>query len=109
MTRFDQMTSALTGARLADPADADDLIRTFATSIKVLTGQDQLILDDITTATGELERVKEAIQTEAPTDPLRLLRDALPTFILHSTTSDHIPNESMLQISFLGDHFKTGQ
>ena len=90
---IDQITGALTEAKLTDLSDVDEIIRTFGTAIKALPGQDQLILDDITATTAELETLKASIQVEPHTDPTRVLQDALPTFILHSTKSDEIPND----------------
>lgn len=86
-------TTTLTETRLSNPEDADDLIKTFTTSIKVLTGQDQPIIDDITAAIAALEKVKESIHADGPVDPVRVLQESLPVLVLHSTTSDHIPNE----------------
>lgn len=90
---LNQIIASLTEAKLTDPADANDLIRTFTTSIKGLSGQDQAILDDISQATNDLERVKETIQAEDTADPTRILQDTLPHFVLHSATCDRIPNE----------------
>jgi AAA ATPase-like protein len=90
---IDQITGALSEAKLTDPADADDLIRTFSTAIKSLTGQDQLILDDIATATTQLDSLKATIQAEPRTDQTTVVQDALPSFVLHSTKSDSIPND----------------
>jgi predicted ATP-dependent endonuclease of OLD family len=91
--KIDQLTSGLLDANLADAGEVDNLIKTFTTSIKVLTGPDQPILDDITAATTELEGPREAIKIQYQADQSRPLRQSLPHFILHSTKADHIPNE----------------
>ncbi len=88
-----QMTSALLEANLTDPTEAENSIKTFTTSMKSLTAQDQPILDDITAATKELDAAREAIQAAHQHDPARVLKQSLPNFILHSTKSDQIPNE----------------
>jgi predicted ATP-dependent endonuclease of OLD family len=91
--KVQQITSALQEASLTDGTEAENSIKTFTTSIKSLTAQDQPITDDITAAIKELDTVREAIQLAHQHDPARVLKQSLPSFILHSTKSDHIPNE----------------
>jgi predicted ATP-dependent endonuclease of OLD family len=91
--KLDQIASSLLDANLTDVGEADNIIKTFTTSIKVLTGPDQPILDDIAAATTEIEGVRDSLKAEYQSDQSRVLRQALPHCILHSTKSDHIPNE----------------
>jgi AAA ATPase domain len=91
--KVQQITSALLEASLTDPVEADNSLKTFTTSIKSLTAQDQPILDDITAAIKELDTAREAIQAAHQHDPTRVLKQSLPSFIFHSTKSDQIPNE----------------
>lgn len=91
--RIDQLTSSLVDARNSDLQDADNLIKTFTTSVKTLPGADSAIIDDMTAASQELDAVKDAIHVATKADHAKLLQEALPSFILHSTKSDHIPNE----------------
>ena len=91
--KIDQITSALRDATFSDAAEIDNVVRTFTTSVKALTGQDQPILDDIAVTSSELEKAREAIRAEIQADPSRPLKQSLPRFILHSTKADHIPNQ----------------
>lgn len=91
--KIEQIMSALTSSDLGNASQVDNLIKTFTTSLKALTGQDQPIIDDITSATGELEAATASIQSAYQQDATRSLRQSLPTFVLHSTKADHIPNE----------------
>jgi len=91
--KVQQITSALLEASLTDPTEADNSLKTFTTSIKSLTAQDQPILDDISAAIKELDAAREAIQAAHQHDPTRVLTQSLPSFIFHSTKSDQIPNE----------------
>ncbi|HWZ33652.1 MAG TPA: AAA family ATPase [Bryobacteraceae bacterium] len=91
--RIDQLMSVLTEARAQDLQDPDNLVKTFTTSIKTLPGTDAAITEDVAAANQDLEIVKEMVHSATKTDHGKLLQDALPSFILHSTKSDHIPNE----------------
>jgi hypothetical protein len=91
--KVNQITSALLDASLGDPIEADNVIKTFTTSMKGLTAQDQAILDDVASSVKELEAVRESIQLAYQHDPARALKQTLPTFILHSTKADQIPNQ----------------
>jgi predicted ATP-dependent endonuclease of OLD family len=91
--KIEQMVSAITSADFRDPAQITNIIKTFTTSLKTLTATDQPVLDDITAATTALEAAGASIQAAYQHDNMRLLKQALPTFILHSTKSDQIPNE----------------
>ena len=91
--KIEQLTAGLRDANFSDLAEVDNVIRTFTTSVKTLTGQDQPILDDIAAASSELEKAREAIRAAFQADASRLLKQCLPHFVLHSTKADHIPNE----------------
>ena len=91
--KIEQITSALVGANLGDPIEADNSIKTFAITLKGLTAQDQPILDDITVAINSVEAVRASIRQIHQQDSAVSLKQHLPVFILHSTTEDHIPNE----------------
>ncbi len=91
--KIEQIVSAMTSADLRDTAQIDNIIKTFTTSLKALPGPDQLILDDITAATKEIESAGATIKTIYKQDTANSLKQALPNFILHSTKADHIPNE----------------
>ncbi len=90
--KIDQITSSITSADLRNSAQVDNIVKTFATSLKTLTGSDQPILDDIAVATKELESAAAAIKAAYQQDSASALRQALPTFVFHSTKEDHIPN-----------------
>ena len=91
--KIEQITSALLSSNLGDVAQIDNLIATFATSIKGLTAADQPILDDIAASTTALEAAQATIQGSYQQDRTRILKQSLPYFIMHSTTADRIPNE----------------
>ncbi len=91
--KIDQIISAIANADFRDAAQITNIIRTFTTSLKTLTATDQPVLDDITAATTTLEAAGLTIQAAYQHDNMRVLKQALPTFILHSTKSDQIPNE----------------
>jgi energy-coupling factor transporter ATP-binding protein EcfA2 len=90
---IDQLTSGVLKATIQDPGEVDDIVKTFTTAMKVLTGPDQPILDDITSATAQMEAPREAIRAAHQADPSRLLYQSLPHFVLHSTKADQIPNQ----------------
>lgn len=91
--KIEQIAAAIGGADLRDTAQIPNIIKTFTTSLKTLTGTDQPVLDDITAATTVLETAGASILTAYQQDNTRVLKQALPIFIFHSTTSDQIPNE----------------
>lgn len=91
--KIEQIASAIGDADLRDAAQIPNIIKTFTTSLKTLTATDQPVLDDITAATAVLETAGAAIQAAYQQDNTRVLKQALPTFIFHSTKSDQIPNE----------------
>jgi predicted ATP-dependent endonuclease of OLD family len=91
--KIEQIVSAIATADFRDAGQIDNIIKTFTTSMKALTGPDQPILDDITAATKEIEAGGVATQAAYQQDPAQALKQALPNFILHSTKADQIPNE----------------
>jgi len=91
--KIDQIISAIASAQFRDTAQITNIIKTFSTSLKTLTAIDQPILDDITVATAALETAGASIQTAYQHDNMRVVKQAVPTFVLHSTKSDQIPNE----------------
>jgi predicted ATP-dependent endonuclease of OLD family len=91
--RIEQITAAVLSGDLRNPAQLDDLIKTYKTSLKTLLATDQPVLDDITAATTELDGAVVTIQAAYKQDASQLLKQRIPNFILHSTTADNIPNE----------------
>jgi predicted ATP-dependent endonuclease of OLD family len=91
--KIDQITTGLLDADLNDATQVDNVIKTFSTAIKGLTAQDQPILDDITATINELEFARASIQAVYQSDRAKAFRQLLPSFILHSTKADQIPNE----------------
>jgi len=88
-----QLTSALLTADLQDASTVDNVVKTFTTSIKNLTAQDQPIIDDIALAVKELDLARAEIQARYQQDHSSKIWSLLPTFVLHSATADKIPNE----------------
>lgn len=84
------------------PSQIDDSIKTFATALTGLAGQDAAIQEDITRATKAIEEQKAIILDAFQKDPELALRQALPRFVFHSTKTDHIPNEVNI-IAFVAD------
>ena len=93
LEKIHQITSAVASAEFRNLAQLDNTMKTFTTSLKTLVGSDQPILDDITAATTALEAARTAIGAAYQGDSARVLMQALPNFIFHSTNEDHIPNE----------------
>lgn len=71
----------------------DDSIKTFATALRGLAGQDATIQEDIANATKAIEERKGNILEGFQKDTELALRQALPRFVFHSTKTDQIPNE----------------
>jgi predicted ATP-dependent endonuclease of OLD family len=93
LEKVEQMTSAVSSADFRDPTRIEDIFKTFMTSMKALTASDKPILDDIAAATTGLEATGMLIVAAYQNDPSRNLMQSLPTFILHNTKTDQIPNE----------------
>ena len=91
--KIEPIISAIASADFRDSAQIENIVKTFTTSLKALTGPDQRVLDDITAATKEIEENAAAIKFINQQDLTNTLMNALPNFILHSTKADHIPNE----------------
>lgn len=91
--KIEQLTTGLLEADLDDAGQVDNVIKTFSTSMKGLTAQDQPILEDITATINELDAARASIQASYQGDPAKGFGQALPSFILQSTRADHIPNE----------------
>lgn len=92
--KIDQLTGPLSLINFIDPSSIGDLVKTFTASMKALTAQDQTVLDDIATATAELEAsASEIAAIYQKDDRDRALRQCLPFFIFHSTNTDRIPND----------------
>lgn len=72
----------------------ENLIRTFATGLTSVPGQDAAIQEEFATAIREIEKVQNELrQAFQRDDPQILLERLLPRFIFHSTSTDKIPNE----------------
>jgi hypothetical protein len=70
----------------------ENLIRTLATGLTSVPGQDAPIQEDIATAIREIEKVHAEIKKLGESDPQLTFDKLLPQFILHSTSVDKIPN-----------------
>jgi predicted ATP-dependent endonuclease of OLD family len=106
--KIEQISSGITAADFREPGQIDNIIKTFTTSLKALTGSDQPVLDDIAAATKELEAAGVSIQNAYLLDSALALRQALPSFVLHSTKADHIPNEVNVA-DFIADPDRTSK
>jgi predicted ATPase len=71
----------------------ENLIRTFATGLTSVPGQDAAIQEDIAGTVREIEKVHAEITRLAQSDPQLAFDRLLPQFVLHSTSVDKIPND----------------
>jgi predicted ATPase len=91
--KIGQLISGVLSADLSDATQIENITGTFLASIRGLISADQPILDDITLAATALDTARSEILAAYQTDRTRLLKQSMPTFILHSTSADRIPNE----------------
>lgn len=101
-TQVDQHISRFLSSRFDDGSQVDNLIKTFATALKGLPGQDKPIQQDIAAAMKVLQANQEAIRQLFQSDPVASFRQFLPSFVLHSASLDQIPNEVSIA-QFVGD------
>lgn len=71
----------------------ENLVKTFATGLTSLPGQDAAIQEDIASALKDIQAVNSAIALALQKDPVKIFEQTLPHFVLHSTILDKIPNE----------------
>lgn len=93
LEKAEQFSEAVRKATFKDVSSTEDILKTYITSIKTLSAQDQPIIDDIASAASEFDNIREAIKAEFAKDQSSALKTSFPYFILHSTKSDQIPNE----------------
>jgi predicted ATP-dependent endonuclease of OLD family len=80
-----------------------NLIKTFVTGLKGLPGQDQLIINEISSSAKVIQDIFEKIQSELAKDPFSILhRDCFPKILFHSNTLDKIP-DGVPTIEFVKD------
>lgn len=97
-----QLIAALLAADLQDTSTVENVVKTFTTSLKNVTAQDQPIIDDIALCVKELDAARIEIQAKQLQDHSSKIWSLLPTFVLHSATADKIPNEVPIS-DFIGN------
>lgn len=88
-THIDQFIAA----KFRNGDQIDNLVKTFATGLSSLPGQDSPIQEDITSTIKEIGGLSVGLQQVLQKDRVKVFEEALPHFVLHSTTLDKIPNE----------------
>jgi len=88
-SHIDQFVSA----NFKDVGQIDNLIKTLATSLTSVPGQDAPIQEEIAAASRTLQALHSKIVQLLQNDPIKILEQLLPHFVFHSTTLDKIPNE----------------
>jgi energy-coupling factor transporter ATP-binding protein EcfA2 len=86
-------TQQFIAGNFSDAATIGNLFSTFLTALKALPGQDEAIQVDIAATTKEIELQQAQIQKALDRDPRAQFHEMVPSFVLHSTTLDRIPNE----------------
>jgi len=71
----------------------ENLIRTFATGLTSVPGQDVAIQEEITATVREVEKTHANIRQLLQNEPQKAFDGLTPQFIFHSTSVDKIPNE----------------
>jgi len=80
-------------AKFDDPGQIENVIRTFATGLTAVPGQDAAIQADVGATTKEMENAYSEIRKLVQNDPQQAFEKLFPLFIFHSTSVDKIPNE----------------
>jgi len=81
------------GANFQETDQLDNLVKTFASGLTNVPGQDEAVQEDVAEAIRETQQVYAQILDRISKDRATLLEELLPSFVFHSATSDKIPNE----------------
>jgi hypothetical protein len=91
-----------------DVRKIENIIRTLATGLTTIPGQDTAIQEDIAATTKELEATHNEIRKLLQNDPQKAFEQLIPLFIFHSTAVDKIPNEINI-VDFVKDPDRTSK
>lgn len=80
-------------AKFDDYGQIENIVRTFATGLNAIPGQDAAVQQDIATTTKDFEIIHTEIRQLLQNDPQKAFEQLIPLFIFHSTSVDKIPNE----------------
>jgi hypothetical protein len=93
LDQLNTLVDAFTSTKFASAAELENLVNTFSTSLAGLPGQDPPIQEEIAGTVKRLEAKKSEITRLFAADPVAGFFQLLPTFVLHSSTTDRIPDE----------------
>jgi hypothetical protein len=79
-------------SRFSGADDIVNLVKTLATSLKAVPGQDEPIQEDVAHTLASIGRLQTAIQSALASDFYAPIRQALPRFVFHHTIIDKIPD-----------------
>ncbi len=96
MDQVNQHVESFKNADFGEQSQIENVVKTFATALKALPGQDKLIQNDVAAAIESIQEEVVAIYKALSTDPLPAFKAIMPSFVFHSSSLDRIPKEVMV-------------
>lgn len=96
MNQVNQHVESFKTADFGEQSQIENVVKTFATALKALPGQDKPIQNDIAAAIESVQAEVVAIYKALSTDPLAGFKAIIPSFVFHSSSLDRIPKEVMV-------------